>query len=129
MTIKQVSVFIENKTGRTQEVTKLLAENDIDILAFSLADNPEFGILRLIVSDVDTAVKVLREHNRAVILTDVIRMDLTNTTGSLERILAFLAEKKINIEYMYALQGPGVCSAIIRPYDFDNCKDILNDFD
>ncbi len=128
MTIKQVSVFLENKAGRTQQVTQLLADNGIDILAFSLADSSEFGILRLIVNDTEKAVKVLKEARIAVILTDVIRIDVTNTMGSLAQILKYLQEKNVSIEYMYALQGEGLCSTIIRPYHFEECKDIVNDF-
>lgn len=128
MTIKQVSVFLENKAGRTQQITQLLADNDIDILAFSLADSSEFGILRLIVSDTEKAVTILKDARIAVILTDVIRIDIDNTTGSLARILKFLHERNISIEYMYALQGVGICSTIIRPYHFDECKDIVNSF-
>ena len=128
MTIKQVSVFLENKAGRTQQVTQLLADNGIDILAFSLADSSEFGILRLIVNDTEKAVKVLKEARIAMILTDVIRIDVTNTMGSLAQILKYLQEKNVSIEYMYALQGEGLCSTIIRPYHFEECKDIVNDF-
>lgn len=128
MTIKQVSVFLENKAGRTQQVTQLLADNGIDILAFSLADSSEFGILRLIVNNTEKAVKVLKEARIAVILTDVIRIDVTNTMGSLAQILKYLQEKNVSIEYMYALQGEGLCSTIIRPYHFEECKDIVNDF-
>ncbi len=128
MTIKQVSVFLENKTGRTQQVTQLLADNDIDILAFSLADSSEFGILRLIVSDTEKTIKVLKDAHIAVILTDVIRIDVQNTTGSLAQILKFLQEKNISIEYMYALQGEGLCSTVIRPYHFEECKEIINSF-
>lgn len=128
MTIKQVSVFLENKAGRTQQIAQLLADNDIDILAFSLADSSEFGILRLIVNDTDHAARVLKNAGIAVILTDVIRIDLPNKTGYLAHILKYLQDNSISIEYMYALQGNDFCSTIIRPYDMENCKDLLNDY-
>ena len=72
MTIKQVSVFLENKTGRIHEVTKILSRHGINMQAFSMAETPDFGILRLIVSDVDEAVEILRAADFAVKLTDVI---------------------------------------------------------
>ena len=72
MTIKQVSVFLENKTGRINEVTKTLSQQGINMQAFSMAETPDFGILRLIVSDVDKAVEILRGAGFAVKLTDVI---------------------------------------------------------
>ena len=70
MTIKQLSVFLENKTGRINDVAKTLAKYDINMHAFSMAESTDFGILRLIVSDVDKAVEVLRAENFAVMLTD-----------------------------------------------------------
>ena len=72
MTIKQLSVFLENKTGRINDVTKTLAKYDINMHAFSMAESTDFGILRLIVSDVEKAVEVLRAENFAVMLTDVV---------------------------------------------------------
>lgn len=128
MTIKQVSVFLENKAGRTQQIAQLLADKNIDILAFSLADSSEFGILRLIVDDTEKAAQTLKDAGIAVILTDVIRIDLPNKTGYLAQILKYLQENGISIEYMYALQGDGFCSTIIRPYHLEACKDILNNY-
>ena len=72
MIIKQISVFLENKSGRINDVAKALAANNINMQAFSMAETTDFGILRLIVSDVDKAVEVLRNANFAVILTDVV---------------------------------------------------------
>ncbi|MBQ5694835.1 MAG: amino acid-binding protein, partial [Bacteroidaceae bacterium] len=102
MTIKQVSVFLENKTGRINHVTKILAANNINMLAFSMAETTEFGILRLIVSDVEKSVKVLRNANFAVMLTDVVCIACPDVAGSLATVLDQLAEHEIFIEYMYA---------------------------
>ena len=77
MTIKQLSVFLENKTGRINDVTKTLAKYDINMHAFSMAESTDFGILRLIVSDVEKAVEVLRAENFAVMLTDVVCISLS----------------------------------------------------
>ena len=86
MTIKQLSVFLENKTGRINDVAKTLAKYDINMHAFSMAESTDFGILRLIVSDVDKAVEVLRAENFAVMLTDVVCISCPNVAGSLSAI-------------------------------------------
>lgn len=95
MTIKQLSVFLENKTGRINDVTKTLAKYDINMHAFSMAESTDFGILRLIVSDVEKAVEVLRAENFAVMLTDVVCISCPNVAGSLAKVLDYLAAENI----------------------------------
>ena len=102
MIIKQLSVFLENKTGRINDVVHTLGANGINMHAFSMAETADFGILRLIVSDVDKAVDVLREKNFAVMSTDVVCLSCANVPGSLAVVLEYLAEEQIFIEYMYA---------------------------
>lgn len=125
MTIKQVSVFLENKTGRINHVTKVLAANGINMHAFSMAETTEFGILRLIVSDVDKAVEVLREANFAVMLTDVVCISCPDVAGSLAAILDQLAEQDIFIEYMYAFAQGENANVVIRPNDIERCEQLL----
>ena len=125
MTIKQVSVFLENKTGRINHVTKILAANGINMHAFSMAETTEFGILRLIVSDVDKAVAVLRDANFAVMLTDVVCISCPDVAGSLASILDQLAEQDIFIEYMYAFASGDNANVVIRPNDIEKCEQLL----
>jgi len=125
MTIKQLSVFLENKTGRINEVTKILGKHDINMHAFSMAETTDFGILRLIVSEVDKAVEILREENFAVMLTDVVCISCSNVAGSLSAILEQLAEKEIFIEYMYAFADGDKANVVIRPNDIDKCVQVL----
>lgn len=125
MTIKQVSVFLENKAGRINNVTKVLAENDINMHAFSMAETTEFGILRLIVSDVEKAVEVLRGANFAVMLTDVVCISCPDVAGSLAGILDQLAEEDIFIEYMYAFAQGENANVVIRPNDIVKCEKVL----
>ena len=125
MTIKQVSVFLENKTGRINHVTKILAANGINMHAFSMAETTEFGILRLIVSDVDKAVEVLRDANFAVMLTDVVCISCPDVAGSLAYILDQLAEQDIFIEYMYAFASGENANVVIRPNDIEKCEQLL----
>ncbi len=125
MTMKQLSVFLENKTGRINEVTKILGKHDINMHAFSMAETTDFGILRLIVSEVDKAVEVLRNENFAVMLTDVVCISCPNVAGSLSAILEKLAEKEIFIEYMYAFADGDKANVVIRPNDIDKCVEVL----
>lgn len=127
MTIKQLSVFLENKTGRINEVTKILGRNNINMLAFSMAETTDFGILRLIVSEVDKAIEVLRDENFAVTSTDVICISCPNVAGSLSVILEHLAENKIFIEYMYAFAEGDKANIVIRPNDINHCVEVLKD--
>ena len=125
MRIKQLSVFLENKTGRINEVTKILGKHGFNMHAFSMAETTDFGILRLIVSDVDRAVDVLREENFAVMLTDVVCISCSNEAGALSSILEHLAEKEIFIEYMYAFAEGNNANIVIRPSDIERCTEVL----
>ena len=127
MTIKQLSVFLENKTGRINEVTKILGKHSINMHAFSMAETTDFGILRLIVSEVDKAVEILRNENFAVMLTDVVCISCPNVAGSLSAILEKLASKEIFIEYMYAFAEGNKANDVIRPNDIDKCVQVLSE--
>ena len=129
MTIKQLSVFLENKTGRINEVTKILGKHSINMHAFSMAETTDFGILRLIVSEVDKAVEILRAENFAVMLTDVVCISCPNVAGSLSEILEQLAANNILIEYMYAFAEGDKANVVIRPNDIDNCVSVLKNSD
>ena len=102
MSIKQLSVFAENKPGAIVEITDALASRDIDIRAMSIADTQNFGVLRLIVSDVDAARDALRAIECIVSVTDVVCVEMSDRPGSLADIIKLLATNGINIEYMYA---------------------------
>lgn len=125
MIIKQLSVFIENKTGGINKIVSILGTKGVNMSAFSVADSAEFGILRLIVSDVELAIKVLREANFKVSSTDVICIDCPNTPGALSAVLECLAKEDVFIEYMYAFSEGNIASTIIRPTDIQRCADIL----
>ena len=121
MTIKQLSIFLENKTGRINDLTKILGKYGINMHAFSMAETTDFGILRLIVSDVERAVEVLREENFAVMLTDVVCISCPNVAGSLSEILEHLAKNDIFIEYSLQhmrLQAKGILPICGAPPTF-----------
>jgi hypothetical protein len=102
MKVKQLSVFLENESGRLAEVTSVLGEAGINIRALSLADTSEFGILRLIVNDIEKAQEIL--HNLGFTLgeTEVLAVEIPDKPGGLASVLQALAEYNINVEYMYA---------------------------
>ena len=102
MLVEQIAVFLENKSGRLAEITAVLAENNINILALSVADTADFGILRLIVDKVEKAKEVLKENGFTVGKTNVIAVEVDDKTGGLARVLQSIKDAGINVEYMYA---------------------------
>ncbi len=127
MTIKQISVFLENKSGRINEVTQALAQSSINMHAFSMSETTDFGILRLVVSDVEKAVKVLQEKHFAVVLTDVVCISCDNVPGSLAQIIDRLTQQDIFIEYMYAFAQGDKANVVIRPTDLARCLAVLEE--
>ena len=127
MKTKQLSIFLENKSGRLTEVTDVLGAAGINLSAMSIADNSDFGILRCIVSDPDKAYKVLKEQHFAVKITDVIGFVCPNTSGSLAIVLRHLSANGVFIEYMYSFANGDVATVVIRPTDLDACEKILAD--
>ena len=114
MIIKQLSVFLENKTGRLTEMTKILSENNINISAFSIADTADFGIVRCIVSKPDEAIKVLKEKHFSVNITDVVCMIVPHEPGGLYKALQILSDNNVPVEYMYAFAFDNAASVVIR---------------
>ena len=105
MSVKQVSVFVEDKPGKLNEMTQVLAENKINMRALSVAIADGFGIIRIVVDDVYEAGTVLKDAGYVNKLTPVVVVAIPDTPGGLNQILNVLTEAKINIEYMYALSG------------------------
>ena len=102
---KQITVFLENKPGRLEEVTGYLADSGINLHALSIADTTDFGVLRMIVSDPAKAKAALKAKNLMVQTTDVVAMPMGHTPGSLHRVLRKLEALDLSIEYMYAFTG------------------------
>ncbi|HXX80246.1 MAG TPA: ACT domain-containing protein [Thermodesulfovibrionales bacterium] len=118
MKVEQISIFLENKSGRLAEVTDLLAKSGINIRALSLADTADFGILRLILNDSEKAKKVLKENGFTVGKTEVIAVEVPDRPGGLAGILNALKGEGINVEYMYAfVQKSGENAIIIFRFD------------
>lgn len=113
MFVEQISIFLENKSGRLAEVTKILGDNQIDISALSIADTTDFGILRLIVNNPEKAVHVLKEKGFTVSSTSVIAIGIQDRPGGLSKALEILDQAKIGIEYMYAFVGKAEEEAMV----------------
>lgn len=102
MRVEQIAVFLENKSGRLAEITSILADNNINIRALSVADTADFGILRLIVDNVEKAKSILQDGGFTVGKTDVLAVEVVDKTGGLAKVLKCLHSAGINVEYMYA---------------------------
>ena len=115
MVAKQLSIFLENKSGRLTEVTEVLAKEDINLSALCIAENADFGILRGIVSDPDRAYKALKDNHFAVNVTDVVGISCPNVPGALATVLGYLSAEGVFIEYMYSFANNNVANVVIRP--------------
>lgn len=126
MFINQLSVFIENRTGRLDEVLEALKEADINIISLSLADSSDYGLLRMIVSDPEKAKEALKAKDFAAMLTPVLGVKLSHQVGQLQVLLAEICKAGINIEYMYALAtGTDDASIVIKTADLEVAANIL----
>jgi len=126
MITKQVSVFLENKSGRLNEVINILGEAEINISAFTIADTSDFGILRLIVSDPEKTIETLKQNQFSAQTTDVVLVKTANKPGALVNLLGLLNSEGIFIEYMYAFSmNENEAVTVIRPVDVQKCMNTL----
>ena len=102
MLIKQMSVFVENTTGRLADLTKILADNNIDINASTIADTVDFGILRCIVPDPEVATEILKKAGFTASITEVVAVSLEDKPGGLHKVLKILADNDIGVDYIYS---------------------------
>ena len=103
MNIHQISVFLENRTGQLAEITRLLADNHIDIRALSIAETADYGLARMIVDDSHKASNILLQHGDILSMTPVWAVEGPDRAGGLAEVLGFLAETGVDVEYMYSL--------------------------
>ena len=129
MYVKQISVFIENTPGRLADFTRLLGENQIDLVSLSIADTTHFGILRGIVADYERAEKLIGEAGYTVRLTDVLAASVPDVPGGLAKVLGMLSENGISIEYLYSfVRNAGKNALIIfRVEELDKAAQVLKD--
>ncbi len=127
MFVKQLSVFIENREGRLEQVTEVLKENGINILSLSMADTTEYGMLRMIVADPEKARDALKEKGFSAMLTDILAIKLEDRVGELHKMLHILCSSGLNIEYMYALASENRRAMIVKASDSANAAKALMD--
>ena len=127
MTVKQLSVFIENRKGRLGEVLHVLKENEVNIISMSLADTTEYGLLRLIVNSPERGKDALMAEGFSGLTTDVLVIKIPHTAGSLRDILELISDNDINVEYMYGLSIEGEdASIVMKSSDIEKTWDILH---
>ena len=128
MKVEQISIFLENKSGRLAEITRIIGDAGVNIRALSLADTSDFGILRLLVNDVEKAKSILKASGFTVNKTEVVAVEVPDTPGGLSHILQALDNKQINVEYMYAFveRCGGNAVLIFRFDDTDKAIETLS---
>lgn len=128
MTVKQISVFLENTPGKMAEFTDVLYENGIDMRALSLAEAEDFGIVRLIVDDVYKTSTVLKDAGFIFSITKVIAVELPDEPGALSKVLKVLGDNCVNVEYMYAFltRKQGTAYMIFRVENNERAIEVLN---
>ncbi|MCL5966050.1 MAG: amino acid-binding protein [Deltaproteobacteria bacterium] len=127
MKLKQLSIFLENAPGRLYEATHALGEAGINLRSLCISDTSDFGVLRILVSDVAKARRVIMEKQLPARVDDVVAAEIEDTPGSLAKVLYPFKETKVNVEYMYALAGTssGKAVMVFRFSDNDRAIEIL----
>lgn len=124
--MKQLTIFIENRMGRLEEVTDILTKNNINIICISLADTTEYGMLRMIVSQPAVACEALAASGFSAMLTDVIAVRLPHHFGSLKKLSGLLSDNSIDIRYMYALTSGDDAAIVIKTSDFEKTESLIS---
>jgi hypothetical protein len=117
MNVQQISIFLENKSGRLAEIANILGQGCVNIRSLSLADTTDFGIVRLIVDDVEKAVSLLKEEGITAVPTEVVAVVVDDKPGGLAKVLNVLRQGGINIEYLYSAATRGDKAYIIFRFD------------
>ncbi len=120
MKVKQISVFLENRSGRLSEVTRVLGNKGLNIRALSLADTSDFGILRMIIDHPADAYMALKEQHYTVQETEVIALEVADQPGGLAGVLELLSQNGINVEYLYAFPERDSVENAIMVFRFDD---------
>lgn len=129
MSLKQLTIFVENKKGSLVDITKILADNNVNLRALSIADTQDFGILRIIVNDNETATKALNDAGYLIKMTDVVGVKIGDQPGKLSKALEILDKADINMEYLYAFMARTEKHAyvVLRVADNDMAEKVLED--
>ena len=126
--VQQLSVFLQNKSGKIAAVVRALSESGVDIRALSIADTTDFGILRMLVSDISVAKAALAEQNCILSVNEVTVVAVPDEPGGLSRVLSLMAQAEVDIEYMYSLieRGVDVAYLVFRVSDEARLLEVLS---
>ena len=125
MTINQISIFVENKYGRLGEILSTLADENIHIIAATVADTSEYGILRLIVSEPEKAYSVLKQNNVSANLTDVLAISTESSAGNFAEVINIFTRSGLSIEYMYCFSLKEKSVIILRTHSLDVAREVI----
>lgn len=125
MTVNQISIFLENKYGKLSEILSMLAEEKIRIIAATIADTSEYGILRIIVSDPQQAYKILKNNNVSANLTDVLAIVTNSCAGSFAETLSYFTKGGLSIEYMYCFSIKDRAILILRTNNREAAREVI----
>lgn len=128
MVIKQLSVFVENKHGRLADILDVIAKANGNILALTIADTTDYGILRLIVEDTDGVKSALRAHGLAVSISEVISVKIPDKAGGLSSVLVILSDNNVSVEYMYAFisKCDDIAQVVMKVNDPEKAMELLS---
>lgn len=128
--VHQISIFLENRAGQLAEVTRVLADNHIDMRALSIAETADYGVLRLIVDDAEKATQILHEHGYILSMTPVSVVCVPDEAGGLAPVLEALAKGNMDVEYMYSLftHKDGMAYMVFRIEDEAKFADLLRPY-
>ena len=129
MSIHQISVFLENRTGQLAEITKLLADNGVDLRAISIAETADYGVARMIADDSQKASAILLAHGDILSMTPVWAVEVPDRAGGLAELLAILAAGGVSVEYMYSLftHKDGMAYMVLRISEEQKFQQIAKD--
>ena len=125
MTVNQISIFLENKYGKLSEILAALAEENIRIIAATVADTSEFGIMRIIVSDPQQAYNILKNHNVSANLTDVLAIVTKSCAGSIAETLNHFTKAGLSIEYMYCFSAKDRSILFVRTNNRESAREVI----
>ena len=129
MTVNQISIFVENKYGKLSEILALLANENIRIIAATVADTSEYGILRLIVTESEKAYNILKSNNVSANLTDVLAITIESSAGSFAKTLKYFTQSGISIEYMYCFSLKEKSVVILRTNNREAAREVIRRHD
>lgn len=125
MTVNQISIFLENKYGKLSDILALLTDQNIRIVAATVADTSEYGILRLIVSEPQRAYKILKENNVSANLTEVFALTISSNIGGFTQAMKYFTEAGLSIEYMYCFSMKEKSILILRTNNQESTRDVI----